>query len=282
MLHLTRRGAGLLVAALATMLLTPSGHAASTDVPAPGQSPKIDAIKERGSLRVAAIGEFPWLPENTTGSGPQFSGPAWVLAEEYAEAPGRAARGRAGQPRDQGADPRDRRRRHLDRAARGHAEAPGGGRFRGLLALLACASSAWRAIPSCRTSRASTISTATTSPWPTSPARRPRPGRRRASRRSVPRRSPARAPTRRSRRSCAKRADFASIDNVAWPQLAKQVPGLVVFPAGDDCLQSNEMATGVGLAVDKKDTVFRDWLQAVYDEVKDKVTAAELELLKGT
>jgi polar amino acid transport system substrate-binding protein len=79
----------------------------------------------------------------------------------------------------------------------------------------------------------------------------------------------------------SKRADFASIDNVAWPHLAKQVPGLVVFPAGDDCLQSNEMATGVGLAVDKKDTVFRDWLQAVYDEVKDKVTTAELELLKG-
>ena len=80
----------------------------------------------------------------------------------------------------------------------------------------------------------------------------------------------------------AKRADFATIDNVAWPQLAKQVPGLVVFPAGDDCLQSNEMATDVGLAVDKEDTVFRDWLQAVYDEVKDKVTAAELELLKGS
>jgi polar amino acid transport system substrate-binding protein len=79
----------------------------------------------------------------------------------------------------------------------------------------------------------------------------------------------------------SKRADFAPIDNVAWPQLDKQVPGLVVYPAGDDCLQSNEMATDVGLAVDKKDTVFRDWLQAVYEETKDKVTAAELELLKG-
>jgi hypothetical protein len=42
------------------------------------------------------------------------------------------------------------------------------------------------------------------------------------------------------------------------------------------------MATGVGLAMDKKDTGFRDWLQAVYDEVKDKVTAADSDLLKGT
>jgi hypothetical protein len=35
------------------------------------------------------------------------------------------------------------------------------------------------------------------------------------------------------------------------------------------------------MAVDKKDTVFRDWLQAVYDETKDNVTAEELRVLKG-
>src|SRR5262249_34092916 len=59
--------------------------AAGTDVPAPGVSKKIDAIKQRGVLRVAAIGEFPWLPENTTGSGPQWAGPARGLAEDYAQ-----------------------------------------------------------------------------------------------------------------------------------------------------------------------------------------------------
>ena len=41
------------------------------------------------------------------------------------------------------------------------------------------------------------------------------------------------------------------------------------------------MATEVGLAVDKKDPVFLAWLQAVYDEMKDKVTAEELRILKG-
>ena len=56
----------------------------------------------------------------------------------------------------------------------------------------------------------------------------------------------------------------------------------MVFPLGDDCLKSKEMATDVGMAVDKKDTVFRDWLQAVYDEVKDKVTAEEVRMLKGS
>ena len=77
------------------------------------------------------------------------------------------------------------------------------------------------------------------------------------------------------------RADIATVDNVAWPQLAKQVPGLVSFPSGDDCLKSQEMSTGVGLAVDKADTAFHAWLQAVYEEVKDKVEAEEVRLLKG-
>ena len=79
----------------------------------------------------------------------------------------------------------------------------------------------------------------------------------------------------------SKRADLAPIDNVAWPQLAKKVPGLAAWPPGDECLSSNEMATGVGLAADKKDTVFRDWLLAVYEADKDKVTAEELRILKS-
>src|SRR3954452_7661264 len=61
------------------------GAAEPTAVPAPGTSPKVDAIKARGTLRAPAFGEFPWLPENPPGSAPPFSGPAWVLAEDYAD-----------------------------------------------------------------------------------------------------------------------------------------------------------------------------------------------------
>ena len=43
--------------------------AAAGDVPAPGVSQRIDDIKARGTLRVAVLGEAPWLIENTTGSG---------------------------------------------------------------------------------------------------------------------------------------------------------------------------------------------------------------------
>jgi polar amino acid transport system substrate-binding protein len=79
----------------------------------------------------------------------------------------------------------------------------------------------------------------------------------------------------------SKRADVAPIDNVAWPKLAKDVPGLIVFPPGDECLKSQEMGTDVGMAVDKKDTAFRDWLQAVYNDVKEKVSAEEVRILRS-
>jgi len=68
----------------ASLIHAGMARAADTTVPPPGQSKKIDEIKKRGTLRAAAIGEFPWLPENTSGNGPKFSGPAWVLANEIA------------------------------------------------------------------------------------------------------------------------------------------------------------------------------------------------------
>jgi polar amino acid transport system substrate-binding protein len=52
--------------------------------PAPGASPRIDTIRKAGTLRVAVLANAPWLVESTTG-GEQWSGPAWVLAEDYAK-----------------------------------------------------------------------------------------------------------------------------------------------------------------------------------------------------
>src|SRR5690606_26934405 len=71
--------------ALALLATAALGTAAlMAEVPAPGTSPKSDANKERGVPKVAATGEFPSLPEHTTGDGPQYSRPAWIPAEEYA------------------------------------------------------------------------------------------------------------------------------------------------------------------------------------------------------
>ena len=53
--------------------------AMAQEPPAPGASPRIDAIRKAGALRVAVLANAPWLVENTTGGGEQWSGPAWVL-----------------------------------------------------------------------------------------------------------------------------------------------------------------------------------------------------------
>jgi polar amino acid transport system substrate-binding protein len=268
------------VAAVASLVSSGLLAQSGTDVPAAGQSPKIDAIKERGALRAAAIGEFPWLPENTTGSGPQFSGPAWMLAEEYA--------------RRLGVELQVVPVSHETKVpilATGEADIS--------IAPLAVTPARQEVVDFVVYSRSSlcmfgladnpklkdvksvddlnqeglTMAYFTGTPPETwAPTRFPK-----VTMKGVAG-SGANAPI---EEILAKRADFATIDNVAWPQLAKQVPGLVSFPGGDECLQSTEMSTDVGLAVAKGDAVFRDWLQAVYDDVKEEVTKAELELLKA-
>jgi polar amino acid transport system substrate-binding protein len=268
-----------LAAAFALFAVNVAG-AAGSDVPAPGESPKIDAIKERGVLKVAAIGEFPWLPENTSGSGEQFSGPAWVLAKEYAS--------RLGVTLEVVPVSHETK---VPILATGEADIS--------IAPLAVTPSRQEVVNFVVYSRSSlcmfgladnpklkdvktvddlnrddlTMAYFTGTPPETwAPTRFPK-----VEMRGVAG-SGANAPI---EEILAKRADFATIDNVAWPQLQKQVPNLVSWPSGDECLKSTEMSTDVGLAVDKSDPVFLAWLQAVYDEVKDQVTAEELRLLKG-
>jgi polar amino acid transport system substrate-binding protein len=66
-------------------LLAVSLPALAQEPPAPGESPRVDAIRKAGALRVGVLANAPWLVENTTGSGEHWSGPAWILAKEYAE-----------------------------------------------------------------------------------------------------------------------------------------------------------------------------------------------------
>ena len=71
--------------AMAIALGFASASFADVPVPAPGASPRIDAIKKAGVLRVGVLANAPWLVENTTGGGEAWSGPAWLLANEYAK-----------------------------------------------------------------------------------------------------------------------------------------------------------------------------------------------------
>jgi polar amino acid transport system substrate-binding protein len=253
---------------------------AGADVPAPGKSKTIDAIKARGVLRAAAIGEFPWLPENTTGSGDQFSGPAWLLANEYAN--------RLGVKLEIVPVSHETK---IPILASGQADIS--------IAPLSVTPKRLEVVNFVVYSKSSLCffglagnpkikdlksvddldrDDLTMAYFTGTPPETWAPTRFKKLKLKGVTGSGANAPV---EEIMSKRADIAPIDNSAWPNLSKQVPGLMVFPLGDACLQSPEMATDVGLAVDKADTVFHDWLQAVYEEVKDKVTAEELRVLKG-
>lgn len=74
----------VLTLAGAAFLLAASSAVAQVATVPPGASPRIDAIQKAGALRVGVLANPPWLLETTSGQGEAWSGPAWMLAREYA------------------------------------------------------------------------------------------------------------------------------------------------------------------------------------------------------
>ncbi len=62
-----------------------SGALLAQSPPPPGASPRIDAIRKAGVLRVGVVNNPPWLAQNTTGDGEPWSGPSWLLGKEFAK-----------------------------------------------------------------------------------------------------------------------------------------------------------------------------------------------------
>jgi polar amino acid transport system substrate-binding protein len=261
------------------VLLVPVWALAQTAVPAAGQSKKIDEIKKRGVLRVAVIGEFPWLPENTSGSGPKFSGPAWILAEEYAK--------RLGVKVDTIAVSHETK---VPILASGQADLS--------IAPLSVTETRLKVVDFVVYSKSSicyvglasnpklsnvksmddlnrddlTMAYFTGSaPEPFLPKRFPK-----LKLRAI-QGSGANVPL---EEILSKRADVAPLDAIATPKLAKEVQGLRFIPAGDDCLRSNEMATPVGLALAKGDPAFLNWLTAVEKEIHKRLEDEEIRITK--
>jgi len=71
--------------ALAAVAAGVSTAALAQTPPAPGASPRIDAIRKAGVLRVGVVNNPPWLAQNTTGEGEPWSGPSWLLGKEFAK-----------------------------------------------------------------------------------------------------------------------------------------------------------------------------------------------------
>ena len=268
----TAAAALLAVSALASAQTLPAP-------PAPGQSPRIDAIRKSGQLRVGVLQNAPWLIQNTSGSGEAWSGPAWMLAKEYAhllgvklapvmvshetKIPVLAAN-------------------QVDMSITPLAQTPD--RTKVVDFVLYSSTSV------CMFGRADNPKLAgvksvddlnragITVAYFTGGAEEGWVKQRfpKATLRAV-NNSGATAPV---EEIMAKRADVVPINRVPWVALNRKVHGLVVFPSADNCQKSTEKADPVGLAVDKNQPAYLDWLRKVAAAMQPKLAADEKSVVE--
>jgi polar amino acid transport system substrate-binding protein len=77
----------------------------------------------------------------------------------------------------------------------------------------------------------------------------------------------------------ARRADAAPINRIPFVPMSKKVKGLAVLPKANNCQDSTEKAQPVGMAIDKNQPVFLEWLRAVAKSIHPQLEAAEQQVV---
>lgn len=246
--------------------------------PAPGSSARIDAIRKAGALRVAVLSNPPWLVENTTGGSEAWAGPAWLLANEYARLLGVKIQPvpvshetkvpvLASNQADMTISPLSvtpERLKVVDfvtysRTALcvfGRADNPKVANAKSIdefdkpditvAYFTGGGEENWvkKRFPNAKLRGVSTAGTA--------------------------------APV---EEIMARRADVTPINRVPWQALNRKVKGLKALPEGNNCQDSGEMATPIGLAIDKNQPEYLAWLKAVNEAMKSKLDADEARVI---
>jgi polar amino acid transport system substrate-binding protein len=267
---------------LATLILAMSlpGRSHAQDLPPPGASPRMDVIRKAGVLRVSVLANPPWLLENTSGDGPQWYGPAWVLAEIYAQRLGvkletiRVSHETkvpvlASNQVDLSVTPlaeNPERLKVVDfidyttnsvcmfgkasnaKFASSHSVDDLNRPDVTIAYLIGGAEEAWVKV---RFLKANLLGVA-------------------ANGESIP-----------IQEVMAGRADAGPVGRVVWPALEHKVHGLAILPTTNDCQDSNEESSPGGMAIDKNQPVFLEWLRAVEQQVHPQVHEAELKVIEN-
>jgi polar amino acid transport system substrate-binding protein len=266
-----RRLGQFIVACAAIVSIAGAGSAWAQDVPAPGTSPRVDAIKKSGALRVAVLANAPWLVENTKGTGDKWSGPAWTIAAEYAK--------RLGVKLDPILVSHETKvpvlaANQVDLTITPLAETPERDAVVDFVLYSNTSVCMFGRADNPRFAAAKTVDDLNTPDmtiayfigggeegWV----------KQRFAKAKLlgVSNSGATAPL---EDIMAKRADAAPINRVPWVAMNNKVKGLAALPSANNCQDSTEKAQPVGLAIDKGQQVFLDWLRAV-----EKTVHAELE-----
>lgn len=264
-----------IVIALTLGAAASAAHAA--DVPANGASPRIDAIKRAGALKVAVIHNVPWLVENTSGKGEPWSGPAWILANAVSKQLGvklvtvpvsnetKIPVLAANQvdisiaPLAESAE----RQKVVDFV---HYSSTSVCMF-GLQSNPKFASAKSVDDLNAQNMTVAFLLGAVEETWVKE--RFPK-----AQHRGVI--TSALIPI---DEVLARRADAAPINRIQWPALQRKVPQLGILPREANCQESSEKAQPVGMAIDKGQTAFLEYLRATANELQKTMQAAETKII---
>lgn len=259
-------------------LLLGAGAAFADNAPARGASPRIDAIRDAGALRVGVLVNPPWLYENTTGTGERWDGPAWTLAKEYAK---RLNVKLVEVPVSNDTKVPVLASNQVDMTIAPLAESAERLKVVDFVLYSNTSVCMFGLAANPRFAKAKTVDDlndpdvtltylvgAVEEAWVKE--RFPKAKKRgQISSNLVP-----------IDEIMARRADAAPVNRVQWLALARRVKGLAVLPSEKDCQESTEKAQPVGLAIDKGQEVYLRWLRAVAKEMDGKLKDDELRIIR--
>ena len=263
---------------LAALLLAGSFAVHAQEPPAAGASPRIDAIRKAGELRVGVLQNAPWLIENTTGNGEPWSGPAWLLAKEYARLLGVKL---STVPVSHETKVPVLASNQVDMTISPLGETPERLKVVDFVVYSATSVCMFGRADNAKLAKAASVDDlnrpevtiayftgGAEEGWVKErfPKARLRAG---AS-------SGATAPV---EEIMARRADAAPINRVPWVGLQQKVKGLAVLPKENNCQGSTEKASPVGLAVDKNQAAYLEWLRQVAKARKAQLDADEARVI---
>lgn len=246
--------------------------------PAAGASPRVDAIRKAGELRVGVLQNAPWLLENTSGQGEAWSGPAWLLAKEYARLLNVKLRT---VPVSHETKVPVLAANQVDMTISPLGETPERLKVVDFVIYSSTSVCLFGRADNPKFSKAAGVDDLNRPEvviaYFTGGAEEAWVKQRfpKAQHRAVAN-SGATAPV---EEVMARRADAAPINRVPWVPLAQKVKGLGVLPKENNCQSSTEKASPVGLAVDKNQTVFLEWARAVAKTQRPKLDADEARIV---
>jgi polar amino acid transport system substrate-binding protein len=256
--------------------LSPSTAAPTQTLPAPpgpGVSPRIDAIRKSGYLRVGVQPIDPWLTKNTSGGGEPWSGPAWLLAKTYA--------GLLGVKLQEVPTSNDTKvtllgANQADISISGIAESPE--RLQVVDFIIYSVNSTCmiykknnpkfanvHTIEDLNSPEFDIVYSIGSHDEPYQRERFPK--------------AHVRGVTRNLDEVLSGHADTTSGNRLDVGRMLKHVPGIAALPAENNCQGSQEQASQMGMAIDKAtdpgQKAFLDWLRAVKDVMQPQLTAEE-------